>query len=158
MAVSDVMNRAPVAIGTGSSLMDALVLMRTHDVRGLPVTDAGGNLVGVLSQKDLARRIAMPVDLPEVKGLLDILMASLEDPVGLSFVRLRKALSGTTVGEAMSHPPFVVHADAPLELAMTVMAEQRISRLPVVEKTRLVGIVTPTDLISAALRRAPGAR
>ncbi len=136
--------------------MDALVLMRTHDIRGMPVVDSRGNLVGVVSQKDLARRLAVPVDLPDVKGLLDILMVGLQDRPEEVLSRLRRALSEARVEDAMSHPPFVVRSDAPLELAMAVMAENGISRLPVVEGTRLVGIVTPTDLISAALRRSQG--
>ncbi len=152
VSVADVMSRSPVSIGAKPSLHEALLLMRLHDVRGLPVVDEAGNVVGVLSQKDLARRLAVPVNLPEVKGLLDVLMVGLEAQPDAALARLVRALNETRVEEAMSRPPFVVRSDAPLELAMQVMAENSISRLPVVEGRRLVGIVTPTDLISAALR------
>lgn len=146
------MNRNPVTLGPAASLYEALVLLRTHDVSGAPVVDPERNVLGVLSQRDLARRLAVPVNLPDVKGLLDVLMVGLGDQPVESLAKLEKALTESTVESAMARPPFVVRADAPLELAMEVMAENAISRLPVVEGRRLVGIVTPTDLISAALR------
>ena len=133
-------------------MTEALLLLRTNEVSGLPVVDGAGNVLGVVSQKDLARRLAVPVNLPDVKGLLDVLMVGLGDQPIESLAKLRQALDTTAVEQAMSRPPFVVRSDAPLELAMEVMAENSISRLPVVEGRRLVGIVTPTDLIGAALR------
>ncbi|HTT34471.1 MAG TPA: CBS domain-containing protein [Thermoplasmata archaeon] len=146
------MNPRPVSVGPKATLLEALLLMRTNDVQGLPVVDVAGNVVGVVSQKDLARRLSVPVDLPDVKGLLDILMVGLGDQPEAALRRLRTAVESTIVEETMSSPPFVVRSDAPLELAMHVMAENQINRLPVVDGRRLVGIVTPTDLIGAALR------
>jgi CBS domain-containing protein len=152
VTVGDVMSRAPVTLGPALSLYEALVLLRSHDITGAPVVDDERNVIGVLSQKDLARRLAVPVDLPDVKGLLDVLMVGLGDQRVEALAKLEQALQNSTVESTMSRPPFVVRSDAPLELAMQVMAENAISRLPVVTGHRLVGIVTPTDLISAALR------
>jgi len=152
VTVGDVMTPAPVAIGPDASLLDALVLMRANDVTGVPVVGAGGELVGVVSQKDLARAVAVPVDLPQIKGLLDVLMVGVRGQPLALLAKLRTALESTKVEDAMSSPPFSVRADAPLELAMRVMSERAISRLPVIEGTRLVGIVTPTDLIGGVLR------
>ncbi len=150
--VADVMSREPVTIGPDATLFDALVLMRIHDVTGLPVIETSGEIVGVLSQKDLARSLAIPVNLPDVTSLLDILMIGMDRQPADLLARLKRALEEAAVREAMARPPFVVGADAPLELAMEVMAEHGLSRLPVVEGRKLVGIVTPTDLIRAALR------
>ncbi|HYK92845.1 MAG TPA: CBS domain-containing protein [Thermoplasmata archaeon] len=152
VTVADVMSRSPVTIGTGATLAEALSLLRTNDVSGLPVVDADGNVLGVVSQKDLARRLAVPVDLKNAKGLLDVLMVGLGDQPITQLARLRAELETAHVSDAMASPPFVVRSDAPLELAMRVMSENAISRLPVVDGRKLVGIVTPTDLIAAALR------
>ena len=152
VTVADVMSRAPVTVGRSAPLSEALTLLRTNQVSGLPVVDVDGNVLGVISQKDLARRLAVPMNLPDVRGILDVLMIGLGSQPEASLARLRAALETTRVEEAMSAPPFVVRADAPLELAMQVMAENAISRLPVVAGRQLVGIVTPTDLIGAALR------
>lgn len=152
VTVGDVMNRHAITVGPTATLYDALLLLRTNDITGAPVIDGEGYVIGVLSQKDLARKLSVPVNLPDVKGLLDVLMVGLSDQRVEALAKLEAALQGTTVEGAMSRPPFVVRADAPLELAMQVMSENAISRLPVVDGHRLVGIVTPTDLITAALR------
>ncbi len=153
VTVADVMSPSPVTIGPGASLYDALVLMRSHDITGLPVVDEAGRVLGVVSQHDLARTLSVPVNLSGVKGLLDILMVAIRDQPADLLAKLRQTLEEVSVEEAMSRPPFVVAAEAPLELAMEAMTQNALHRLPVVRSGRLVGIVTPTDLISAALRR-----
>jgi len=155
VTVGDVMNRAPVTIGPEASLFDALVLMRGREISGLAVVDAAQNVVGVLSQKDLARSLGVAFSLPDTKGLLDVLLAGIRSEPDTFLTGFRKTLEATSVGSAMSRPPFVAQVDAPLELAMEVMSENSISRLPVVDRNKLVGIVTPTDLVSAALRVRP---
>jgi CBS domain-containing protein len=149
------MNRAPIAIGPKASLFDALVLMRIHDISGLPVVDAAQKVVGVLSQKDLARTLGVALNLPDTKGLLDILQAGIRSDPERFLTNFRRTLEGSSVESAMSRPAFVTEAAASLELVMEVMSENSINRLPVVERNRLVGIVTPTDLVSAALRTYP---
>lgn len=155
VTVGDVMNRAPVTIGPKASLFDALMLMRVHDISGLPVVDAAQSVVGVLSQKDLARNLGVALDLPDTKGLLDVLLAGIQSDSETFLKKFRMALDRTTVESAMSHPAFVTQADASLELVIEVMSENSINRLPVVERNRLVGIVTPTDLVTAAFRTYP---
>jgi CBS domain-containing protein len=155
VTVGDVMNRAPVTIGPEASLFDALMLMRIHDISGLPVVDAAQNVVGVLSQKDLARSLGVALSLPDTKGLLDVLLAGIRSDSETFLTNFRNTLEATSVESAMSRPAFVTQADASLELVMEVMSENSMSRLPVVERNRLVGIVTPTDLVSAALRTHP---
>ncbi len=150
------MSRAPVTVGPGASLFDALVLMRSHDISGLPVVDAARHVVGVLSQHDLARSLGVALSLQDTKGLLDVLLAGFRSDSERFLAVFRKTLEATSVASTMSRPAFVAQVGAPLELAMEVMAENSIHRLPVVERNRLVGIVTPTDLVSAALRARPG--
>ena len=152
VSVGDVMTREPVSIGPHASLFDALVLMRTRNVSGLPVVDAEKHVIGVVSQKDVARSLGVAFSLPDTRGLLDVLLAGLRTEPETFLESFHKTLEATSVESAMSRPPIVAEADAPLELAMEVMSENTISRLPVVHEDRLVGIVTPTDLVSAAIQ------
>jgi CBS domain-containing protein len=158
VTVGDVMSRVPAAIGPSASLFDALVLLRSQDISGVPVVDTDQNVVGVLSQKDITRSLGVAFDLPDTKGLLDVLLAGIRTEPETFLTNFRSTLETTSVESAMSRPPIVAQVDAPLELVMEVMSENSINRLPVVEKNRLVGIVTPTDLVSAALRTRPGKR
>jgi CBS domain-containing protein len=150
--VSDVMSRRPISIGTGASLLDALIVLRTNRVTGVPVVGPGNTVVGVLSERDLVRVLGLPWSTPGAEGMMDLLMA---DPAGESdptLLDLRTRLEERKVGEVMSRPPMTVRAEAPLELAMEVMTENEIHRLPVVEQNRLVGLVTTHDLLRSVLQ------
>ena len=149
--VADVLSAPVLLVGEEASLFDALMLMRTHNVSGLPVIDAKRRLVGVLSEKDLARVVLGSSDYPEIQGVLDVLMLGLSDQPSDSLQRVRQGLEAVHVRDAMSHPPFVIRPDAPLELAAEVMRDQRINRLPVVEDDCIVGIVTRHDLVRALI-------
>jgi CBS domain-containing protein len=59
---------------------------------------------------------------------------------------LEKAL-GSKVSDVMSRPAIVVEASATVEDAATLMSDERIARLPVVEDGRLVGIVSRVDIL-----------
>lgn len=145
------MSRHPVTVGPDATLLDALVLMRGQKVSGLPVVDDGGKLVGVLSQRDVARTLKTAGRIPEVTGLLDLLMFGLSDRSGVSVQVLRRILEETNVRDAMSSPPIFLPSDASLELAAEVMRENEINRVPVMRGDRLVGIVTRHDLVRALL-------
>lgn len=138
--------------------MDALAAMRAGGFSGLPVVDASAAVVGVVSERDVARVIAGALARRRVKALLAVLMVGITDLPEPSLRRARVRLEEASVTEAMSSPPYTIRPAAPLELAAEVMTENRINRLPVVDQGRLVGIVTRNDLVRAmvrGLRRAP---
>jgi CBS domain-containing protein len=147
--VRDVMSRHPITVLPDATLLDALVLMRGQKVSGLPVVDNVGSLVGVLSQRDVARTLKSAGGIPEVTGLFDLLMFGLSEDSGVSVQVLRRILEETNVRDAMSSPPIFLEADAPLELAAEMMRENDINRVPVMRKDRLIGIVTRNDLVRA---------
>ncbi|MGD0588938.1 MAG: CBS domain-containing protein [Thermoplasmata archaeon] len=149
VSVRDVMSRHPITVGPDATLLDALVLMRGQKVSGLPVVEEDGRLVGVLSQRDVARTLKATRGIPEVTGLLDLLMFGLSDDSGVSVQVLRRILDETNVRDAMSSPPIFLPSEAPLELAAEVMRENDINRIPVLRGDRLVGIVTRHDLVRA---------
>jgi len=149
VSVRDVMSRHPITVGPDATLLDALVLMRGQKVSGLPVVDEEGRLVGVLSQRDVARTLKSASGIPEVTGLFDLLMFGLSEETGVSVQVLLRILEETNVRDAMSSPPISIPTDASLELAAEVMRENEINRIPVVRGDRLVGIVTRNDLVRA---------
>jgi CBS domain-containing protein len=143
------MSRHPITVGPDATLLDALVLMRGQKVSGLPVVSEDGKLVGVLSQRDVARTLKTAGGIPEVTGLFDLLMFGLSEETGVSVQVLRRVLEETNVRDAMSSPPISIRSDASLELAAEVMRENEINRIPVLRDDRLVGIVTRNDLVRA---------
>ncbi len=156
-----VMRRKPALAGLRASLFDALVQMRLHDVRGLPVIDPTGRLVGWLGDREVARQIPVPSGLPEVRGLLDAFMIGLYDQPVTFLAQVRALLETTSVEEAMRSPAIAVPVDATLEDAIRTLLDHSLPSLPVVDDGRLVGILTPRELLAGlvppGLPRAPSA-
>ncbi len=133
LLVRERMSQPPVTIEDGAYVAAAAALMRSLQIRHLPVVDVRGQLVGMLSDRDL----------PSVAGASAA--GSAED------ARLR-----LTVAVVMTRPPVTIGPDADLRTAASVMQERRIGALPVLEGDRLVGIITECDVLRAfteALRR-----
>lgn len=99
---------------------DAVYRMLTKNVGSIVITD-NGMVVGIVTKGDVLRRAFL-------KGV---------DPKSLP------------VKKVMSTPPVTISPAATLEEASKLMNEKRISKLPVVENGKLVGIITSTDIIKA---------
>lgn len=143
MLVRERMSRRPVTIPQGTPVTDALRTMRQRGVRRLPVLDAGGRMVGIVSEKDL-------------------LYAAPSPATSLSIYELHDRLTRLTVDEVMSREVITVGPDTPLEEAARIMTDHKIGGLPVMEDGRLVGIITETDIFKVFLEmlgaRDPGLR
>lgn len=113
---------------------------------GAPVVDENGALVGLLEDDDLIVQDAR-LHFPTV---ISVLGAYLELPSSLARMEkeLHKAV-GATVGEVMDTEPPSCSPDDTLESVATVMHEGNLSRLPVVDGAKVVGIVSRGDLVRA---------
>ena len=132
MLVRERMSSRPVIISPDLPITEALRIMRERDVRRLPVLDADGRLVGIVSDKDL-------------------LYASPSPATSLSIYEMHYLLSQLRVQELMSTPVITVTPDTLIEEAARIMADHKIGGLPVIEGDRLVGIITQTDIFEVFL-------
>jgi predicted transcriptional regulator len=114
--------------------------MADHGVSGLPVVDAGGRLVGIVTEGDLILRQAKP----RAQRWWQLLFA---DADGLA--RAYQKAAGTTVGEVMTPAVVTVGPDVAVDMAARILAERGLRRLPVVRGDRLVGILARGDLVKA---------
>lgn len=142
MNVRDVMTTAVLTTTPATPLRDAALVLAREGISGLPVLDEGGAVVGVFSEADV---IAKEGIAPRREGLLHWLLEP-GDPW------LEERLEATTVGEAMSAPPVTIRPASSLAEAATLMLEEGVNRLPVVDDDRLVGIVSRADLVRAFVR------
>lgn len=143
MLVGERMTRNPVTIEETASIDEGLHLMRERKVRRLPVLDASGKMVGIVSDKDLLHAAPSPA-------------------TSLSVHELHYLLAKLTIKQVMSSPVISVSSDTPLEEAARVMADNKIGGLPVVDGDQLVGIITETDVFKILAEllgaRTPGLR
>lgn len=142
--VADVMTRDPLVVQPDTPLKTAIQILAEKRISGLPVVDATGKLVGVISETDLMWQ-ETGVTPPAYIMLLDSVIY-LENPAKHDR-DLHKAL-GQTVGEVMTHEPITVKPDRPLREAAHLMHERSVHRLPVLDATgSVVGILTRGDII-----------
>jgi CBS domain-containing protein len=142
MRAIDVMVRDVVTVHPDTGVAEAIKLMSEHDVSALPVVDAAGKLVGVLSEADLIHRVEIGTEKHRPWWV--------EAVTGASTLATEFAKShGKKVGEIMTPGAITASEDTPLAEIATLFEHKRINRVPVVKDGRLVGIVSRSNLIQA---------
>ncbi len=137
--VGNLMTREVVTVHPETPLGEVVRMLLDRDFRALPVVDAQGILVGIITNRDLVERggLSARVELLHALG-----GAALERELAASGARER------TAADIMTREVARVGPDEALGQAAHLMAEQRIKRLPVVDQTnRLVGILSRVDVL-----------
>jgi CBS domain-containing protein len=145
LAVREVMSRPVITVGTETPLKDVARLLIDSGISGVPVVDASGSVLGVISEGDFL------VKEQGGKSVHHRRFASLLGDSAETRAQLDKVVA-RTAGEAMTAPALTIDPARPVHEAAALMTERRINRLPVVDAGKLVGIVTRADLVRAYLR------
>ena len=119
LKVEDVMTRNVITVKQETPIYEAMAVMRTNDITGMPVIDDDMNLVGVITEKDV-----------------------------LSLFGSEKDENKTTVGSFMTRPAVSYRGDESLQSVCDFMIVNYFRRVPVVSKKgKLVGIISRPDII-----------
>lgn len=138
------MTASPFTAKPDMPLKDAIQLLATHRISGLPVVDEAGEAIGEISETDLMWQVS-GASLPAYVMLLDSVVY-LTNPARYN-QELHKAL-GQTVADVMSRKVTLVKADDDLQRAAQLMHDKQIRRLLVVDDDRrLIGILTRGDIV-----------
>jgi CBS domain-containing protein len=116
MLVRDRMSTPAYTVRPDTSFQQALAVMQEKGIRRLPVVDDSGHLVGIVAQRDL-------------------LIAA-----------LRFLQSRVDVSEVMAAPVITVTPDMPIARVATLMLNNKIGGIPVVEGDEVVGVITESDI------------
>jgi acetoin utilization protein AcuB len=133
LRVADCMTRGVATIHSDALARGAADMMRTRRLRHLPVVDRGGRLVGIVTDRDL-RQVVFDPALRARAGALD------------------DALKSVTVRDVMTWAVVTVRPDTPLREAARIMREQKIGALPVVQGSKVVGVLSEMDVLDAFAR------
>ena len=109
-------------VDTEDPVRTAIQLMADHFVGALPVL-SGGRLVGIVSERDYARKVVL----------------------------MGRNSSETTIGTIMSAPVIQVGPQNSVNDCMMLMTEKRIRHLPVVENGELIGVISIGDCVKAVI-------
>jgi CBS domain-containing protein len=111
-----------VSIAPDENVLEALKLMADHDIGALVVLE-GEKLVGILSERDYARKIVL----------------------------LGKSSRDTLVREIMTHRVLCVSPSQMVDECMELMTQKRCRHLPVVEDKHVIGILSIGDLVKETI-------
>jgi len=110
------------SVAPDDTVYEALTLMAEKNIGAVLVKDKGG-LVGILSERDYARKV-------------DLLGKKAED---------------TPVREIMTGRVLCVNPDQTMEECMALMTDKRVRHLPVVDGSRVVGVVSIGDVVKSII-------
>jgi acetoin utilization protein AcuB len=142
MFVRNKMTTNPFTVSPDQTIPDAHEIMKQYGIKRLPVVK-NSKLVGIVSRED-------------------ILGVSPSKATTFSIGEITYLLSRTKVSQIMSKNTVTISPNALLEEAATLMRDNGIGFLPVVDNEKLVGIITESDIFDSFIEllgfRAPGTR
>jgi CBS domain-containing protein len=136
MLVHELMTTPAVTVAPDASLKHAVRLLDEHEITAMPVVDAKGHLVGVLSEADVLRD-RLPSDHCVHERLVEITAP----PINL------------LVTDVMTHLPVTVSPDDDVAAAVELLVDTQIKSLPVVSHGRVVGMISRRDIIAVLARQ-----
>ena len=135
MRIGELMSSPATTVDPGAPITEAGRLLLARGITAVCVVDAGGRLVGVVSRSDLLRHRLVRDPRAHLRPVAE---DDTEPP--------------HTVAEVMTKDVLALAPSADEADAAQLMLDNRIRSLPVVEDGRVVGIVSVTDLLRAAVR------
>lgn len=139
------MTHEVITVTPATPLHDVAQLMAERGISGVPVVNATGTPIGIISEADF---------LAKERGRAGSAFKRAFDFFGRRIDRTdRRRLAAQTAVQAMSAPCVTIEAGRTLRETAALMVDRSINRLPVMSDGRLVGIVTRADLVRAYLRR-----
>ncbi len=139
-----ILDADPLVVAPDLPVTDLARLLLDNQVEGACVVD-GGKLVGVVTAMDLVFK-EKNLHLPTIFTFMDAVI-----PLGWRQAEKElEKMSGMTVGEIMSSKPKTVGPSADLHELATLMVEDHLTMLPVVEQGHLLGVVDKRSVLAAA--------
>jgi len=131
LTVRDYMVSEVETLAPDDSLETAVMLERRFRIRHIPIIEKG-ELVGMVTDRDLKRALPSPV-------------------TGSDQQTFERVVQTTLLRQIMTRSPTTIAPAAPLRDAVQIMCEKKFGAIPVVEKGKLVGIITEVDMLRAFL-------
>jgi CBS domain-containing protein len=133
--VSSIMTRELTYVKGNTSVEDISKLFNTKKFHHLPVVDDDGAVIGMISQGDYFK-------LMDSMSIFETTLADVEN---------KKMFRSLIASEIMVPKPYCFHETGSIESALHIFIENDFRALPVVDDGKIVGILTPIDIMKAIL-------
>jgi CBS domain-containing protein len=152
---SQLMTKEVVTVRPEARLIDVARALREFHISGVPVVDAAGSVVGVISETDVVRTLRRSTGLGSIRGLLDLVLGSAPNRGPDLLEQSRERLRNARARDAMSSHVVSIRPNAAVSEISQLMRRASVNRLPVIEEGgQLVGIVTRADVVDGLTGRA----
>lgn len=143
MKVAELMTQPVITVQDTASVETVAQTILDNNIAGVPVVSISGRLVGIITEGDLVVQNAN-VHFPTFLQILDA-------RIYLTNTRrfeeeLRRAL-GTVAADIMTRDVLTTRPDDDISTAATIMADNRVNLLPVLQDHQLVGVISRRDII-----------
>ncbi len=144
LTVRDIMHRDVVTVSPDDSLKEVANKLYRYKVSGMPVVDAEGQPVGMISERHLIKAA-----LPNYESLIQNLALA---PDAEPFDELLRHEDEIKVKDIMTTRLFTTSEDTPIVEVAAQMMFRNIRRVPVVENGKLIGLILRRDIVSKVIR------
>jgi len=143
MRAVDVMTTSVIFATPEMSVRDAAGMLANHSISAMPVTDANGQLIGIISEGDLLHRSELGTGVRRRAWWLQFLASTRE--LASEYVKEH----GRTVEDVMTTEVISVDEDTPLAEVAELLERHRIKRVPVLKGGKVTGVVSRANLVRA---------
>ena len=143
MTAGEIMTKEVVTVTRETTVRELAELFTTRKISSVPVVDHNGELIGIVTETDLVEQ-DKSLHIPTVISLFDWVIYLESDR---KFERELKKMTAQTVGEIYTTEVETVGPATPVSEVADIMTSKKINAIPVVEGSKLVGIVARIDLI-----------
>jgi len=151
MKIKDIMTREVISITPNIGIVEIYNIFREKRIGGLPVIDKKGDIVGIVTKKEL-----LAVMLPDYFTMIEDFL--FVDDFGALDEELENLpeLNLFLAEDLMVKEVATIDEDASLLKAPVIMHKYNIKHLPVVKGKKLVGVVTRSNILKALIERKGG--
>lgn len=143
LTAKDIMTRDVFSVTQETDLKELAAMFVKHKVTAMPVVDDAGKLVGMISQTDLVEQ-DKPLHIPTVISLFDWVIYLESEK---KFQEEVEKVTARTVNEICSREPVTCGPETPVSEIASLMVDNKVHLVPVVDNGNLVGVVARLDLI-----------
>jgi CBS domain-containing protein len=148
MKVKEIMNPSVVSVSPDETVKAAAEKLAVNGISGAPVVDADGRIVGILSESDILTALRKRSKaLRMIYPSLSLVSVSFVEEEHTEVTKALGELAETPVREVMHSKVLTIKPADDVSLAVDLMNQNNVNRLPVVKDEKLVGIVTRGDVL-----------
>jgi len=147
MVARDIMTKEVKFVYPAMQIKEFAAFLIKENVSGAPVIDKDGGFLGIATEEDLIfqdKKINLPTFLNLFSNIIPLNVSRTEEEL--------KKIAGTDLKDVMQISPQTISPNMSIEEIATIMSENKIYYLTVIENNRVAGVVTKRDLIRAVAK------